>query len=97
LTVSQSQEALLRLAESRSPAFEYLPGERQFGCAFPRRDDHNVPAALTGLGGAIIATVTNGAAAGLKDTAEKAVKDAYDGLITFLKGRHQKHQNVGKK
>jgi hypothetical protein len=33
----------------------------------------------------------------LKDTAEKAVKDAYDGLITFLKGRHQKHQNVGKK
>jgi hypothetical protein len=38
-----------------------------------------------------------GTAAGLKDIAQKAVNDAYDRLITLLKGRYQKHHNVVKK
>ena len=58
--------------------------------------DHNIPAAIKGLRDAIIGTVTTGVAAGLKDTAAKAVKDTYDGLNTLVKGRYQKHQNVRK-
>jgi hypothetical protein len=30
----------------------------------------------------------------LKDTVAKGVKDAYNGLITVIKDRYQKHQNV---
>jgi hypothetical protein len=47
--------------------------------------------------GGIIAAVASGATAGFTDTTKKAVKDAYDGLITFFKGRYQKHQNLRKK
>jgi hypothetical protein len=58
---------------------------------------HNVPVSSTGLPDVFVAATATGTAAGLKDVAEKAVKDAYDGLITLLKGRYQKHQNVNKK
>jgi hypothetical protein len=58
---------------------------------------HKVPVSSTGLPDVFVAATATGTAAGLKDIAKKAVNDAYDGLITLVKGRYQKHHNVVKK
>jgi len=61
-------------------------------------DHHlNILAASETSPDAIVAEIAMRATVGLKDIAEKAMKDSYYGLITLLKGRYQKHQNVGKK
>lgn len=57
----------------------------------------NVPVSSTGSPDVFVAATAMGTAAGLKDIAQKAVNDAYDRLITLLKGRYQKHHNVVKK
>ena len=42
----------------------------------------------------IAAAVALGAAAGIKDTASKAVKDAYAGLKTLIQDRYKKNEDV---
>jgi hypothetical protein len=76
----------MTVAHPGAPAVDTLAGEHH--------QDISVASKTSPDG--IIAAVASGATAGLKDSAEKAVKDAYDGLITFFKGRYQKHENVRK-
>jgi hypothetical protein len=59
-------------------------------------DLNDIPVVSKDLPDAIVVTVATGAAAGLKNAVARAVTDAYDGLITLIKGRYHKHQNRGK-
>ena len=45
----------------------------------------------------IVGGIVTGAAAGLKDTMEKAVKETYDGLNQLIKGYWHRQKNLGKK
>jgi hypothetical protein len=62
----------------------------------PGDHQHDMSVESEGLPAAFVKMVATGAAAGLKDAAAKVVRDAYDALSTLVRGRHQKHQNVGK-